>query len=108
MMNSARPKTALNDLKSAPFAQNHAGSRHADVLKSDLSVAVGGIVVAVNGEDASDLDARGVGGDEHDGLLSVDVGGVGRGFAHHDVDFAAGVAGAGGPPFLFGLLDDIM
>ena len=65
-----------------------------------MAVAVGGVVVAEDGEHAVDGDARGGVGDEDDGLLLVFVGVVGGGLAEDDVDFAAGVADAGGPPFL--------
>lgn len=65
-----------------------------------MTVAVGGIVVAVDRQHAVDGDAGGVGGDEEDGLLAVGVAVGGVCLAHDQVDGTTGVTGARGPPFL--------
>ena len=63
-------------------------------------MAVWGVVIAVDGEDAVDGYALGIGGHEENGLLCVDIFVLGGGFAHYYIDFAAGVTSARGPPFL--------
>lgn len=100
VVDAAGSETALDDFEAAAFAEDHCGGGDADVCKGDVAVAVGGVVVAVDGEHAFLFDAGGGGRDEHDGLLLVAVWVGGGGFAHDDVDCAAGVAGARGPPFL--------
>ena len=102
VMDSAGAQTALDDFEAASFAEDHVGGRDAYVVEEEVAVAVGGVVEAADGEHAFDGDAGRVGGDEDDGLLFVFVGVCWVGFGHDDVDFAAHVAGAGGPPFLEG------
>lgn len=100
VVNTSGAQTALDDFEAAALAEDHVGGRDAHVVEGDVAVAVGGIVVAEDGEHAVYGDAGGVVGDEDDGLLLVFVGVIGVGFAEDDVDFAAGVADAGGPPLL--------
>ena len=45
MVNTARPEATLRYLKPASFAENQVGVRHAHMVKVDLGVAVGGVVV---------------------------------------------------------------
>jgi hypothetical protein len=99
-MDASRTEPALHDLEAAALAQHHVGSRDADVVEEDLSVAVRRVVVPEDGEHALDCDARGGSWDEDDGLALVDLRVVGRGLAHDHVDLAAEVACPGGPPFL--------
>ncbi|KAI6851685.1 acyl-CoA dehydrogenase NM domain-like protein [Hortaea werneckii] len=70
----------------------------AHVVEDDVAVAVRSVVEAVDGQHALNGDARGVGRDEHDGLLLVDVGVVRIALAHDHVDLAARVTGTGRPP----------
>lgn len=100
VVDAAGAQAALDDFEAAAFAQDHAGGGDADIVEADVAVAVGGVVVAVDGQHAVDGDAGGVGGDEEDGLLAVGVAVGGVSLAHDQVDGAAGVTGAGGPPFL--------
>lgn len=64
-------------------------------------MAVGGIIVSIYREHAVHGDAGGVGGDKDDRLLAVGVTVGWVGFTHDDVDLAARVTGARGPPFLY-------
>ena len=104
MVDTAGTKTSLDDFKAAAFAEDHVRGGDTHVIEGDVAVTVGGIVVTEHGEHAVDGDAGGVVGDEDDGLLLVFVGVLCVGLAEDDVDLAAGVAGAGGPPFLGFLL----
>ena len=61
---------------------------------------MGSVVITIDGEDATDRHTRCRSRHEHHGLLSVDIRIVGGGFAHYNVDLAAGITGAGRPPFL--------
>lgn len=64
VVDTAGSKTALDDLESLPFAQNHVLSWHADVIEGDVAMAVRGIVEAHNGQHAVDRDTGGVIGNE--------------------------------------------
>lgn len=99
-MDPSGAQTSLDDFEAVAFGEDHVGGGDAHVGEGDVAVAVGGVVVAEDGEHAVDGYARGGVRDEDDGLLFVFVGVGGGGFAEDDVDFAAGVADAGGPPFL--------
>lgn len=98
MVNTARSQSALDNLEPSALAENHVLCRHAHVLKGDVAVAVGGVVVAVDLEHSIDGDSRKAGRDQDDGLLLVRVGVVGIGLAHDDVELASRVASAAGPP----------
>lgn len=93
-------QTALDDLEPASFTQDDVRDGHADIVEADVAVAVGGVVVAIHRKHPVHGDSGGVGGDEDNGLPLVLVWVVGVCLAHYDVELAAGVAGAGGPPFL--------
>lgn len=64
-------------------------------------MAVGGVVVAIDGEEALCCDAYGVRWDKDDGLLFIGIFVTRVGFTHHDVDLAPRVASTTAPPFLF-------
>ncbi|MNX90551.1 hypothetical protein D3C86_1226060 [compost metagenome] len=68
-------------------------------------MAVRRIVIAEHGQEALDRDARGVRRHDDHRLLLV-AARIGIGLAHHDVDLAAGVAGARRPPL--GAVDHVM
>jgi hypothetical protein len=104
MMDPPRPQSALDDLEPSPFPEDDVLLRDTHVRECDVAMAMRRIVVAHGGQHPLHLHAGCVGRDEDDGLLLVGVLVLGRGLAHHDVEFAAGVAGAGGPPFLFGFM----
>ncbi len=70
-MNAPRTKTALGNLKSAAFAQQHIGDGNANVDKSDVAVAVWCVIVAKNGQQPLYLYAGRVHGDKNHGLLLV-------------------------------------
>lgn len=74
VMDSARAKTTLNDLETTTFTENHVLGGHTHVLKGDVTVTVGCVIVAKDTQHAVDGDARGVVGDENDGLLLVGTG----------------------------------
>ena len=101
MMNPPRTQSSLNNLEPASGAKDHVSVGNAHVFECDVPMPVRGVVVAEDGEHALDGDAGRACGHNHHGLLAVGVFVAGVGFAHDDVDFAAGVAGAGGPPFLW-------
>ena len=61
---------------------------------------MGSVVIPIDREDSLNGDARYAGWDEDNGLLFVDIGVIRRGFAHDNIDFAAGVTGTTRPPFL--------
>jgi len=100
VVDASRSQTPLDDLETTALAKNHVASRHAYVVECDVAVAVGGVVVAEDGEHAVDGDARGVVRHENHGLLPILVRVVGIGLSEDDVDLAAGVANARRPPFL--------
>lgn len=101
VVDAAGAEAALDDFEAAAFAEDHVGEGHADVVEGDVAVAVGRIVIAVDRKHAVHGDAGGVCFDQDDGLLLVGVAVGWVGLAHYQVDLAAGVAGAGGPPFLY-------
>ncbi len=105
VMDAAGAEAALGDFEAAAFAEEEVFGGDTDVRERQFAVAVGTVVVAVDGEEAFELDAGGVEGDEDHGLLLV-AGGGGVGFPHEDDDFAVGFAGAGGPPFA--AVEDVM
>ena len=98
VVDTAGAEAALGDFEAAAFAEEEVFGGDADVRESEFAVAVGTVVVAVDGEEAFELDAGGIERDEDHGLLLV-AGGRGVGFAHENDDFAVGIAGADGPPF---------
>ena len=100
VVDAARSETSLDDLEASPFSEDHVAGRNPDIVEGDVSVAVGGIIVAVDREHAVDGDTRGVGGNNHDRLLPVSVLVVGIALAQNDVDLASWVAGTARPPFL--------
>lgn len=105
MVDTAGPETALDDLETAAFAEDHCGKRNPDVLELDLAVSVGRVIVAEDTEGALDSDAWRVVRDEDNGLLLVGAGVVGIGLAHDDVDLAARVWSTRGPPL--GAIEDV-
>lgn len=100
VVDPSRAEATLDDLEAAALAEDEVAGRHADILERDVAVAVGRVVVAVDGHHAVDGDAGRVGRHEDDGLLLVGVLVGGIRLAHDDVDVAPGVACAAGPPFL--------
>jgi hypothetical protein len=93
-------KTALDNLKAASFAEDEVGDGDAHIFETDVTVSVGGVVVAKDVHHAVDCDAWCAGGDDDDGLLAVGVWVLRVGFAHDEVELAARVACSRGPPFL--------
>src|SRR3546814_1514818 len=71
MMDAAGAEATLRDLEAAPFTEQHVGGGDADIVKRDLHVAVGGVVIAVDGKRPLDGDARRVEGHQDHGLLLV-------------------------------------
>ena len=55
MVNTARPEATLRYLKPASFAENQVGVRHAHMVKVDLGVAVGGVVVPEREEEETHI-----------------------------------------------------
>ncbi len=98
VVDAAGAEAALGDLEASAFAEEQVRGGDADVGEREFAVAVGQVVVAVNGEEALDLHAWGIEGDKDHGLLLVARRGGIRP-AHEDGEFGAGIAGAGGPPF---------
>jgi hypothetical protein len=94
----------LDDIEATALTENHVAGRYADVLKSNVTVTVGRVVEAKDGQHAVDSHTRNVIGDENDGLLLVLVAVVGVGLAEDDEDLAARVTNTGGPPFLCDVL----
>ena len=105
MVNAARAEAALGDLEAATFAEQQIAHRHAHVLQPHFHVAVRRVVVAEHRQRAHHLDALGVRGHDDHRLLRV-AWRVGVGLAHHDVDRAARVTRAGGPPL--GAVDHVL
>lgn len=101
VVDASGAQTALDDFETAAFAQDHAGNGHAHVVKRDVAVAVGGVVVAVHGQHPLDLDTGGVGWHQDHGLLAVGVFVGWVRFAHDQVDRASWVSCARRPPFLY-------
>jgi hypothetical protein len=63
-------------------------------------VAVGRVVVAIDGEHAVDRDSRGISRDQDDRLLPVRILAIRVRLAHDDVQLTPWVARTRGPPFL--------
>ena len=97
MVDAARSEPALRDLEAAALAQDQVLRRHPRVGEVDLHVAVRRVVVAEHRQRPQRAHSRGI--DRHDQhrLLLVLVRGR-IGLAHHDVERAVGIAGAGGKP----------
>ena len=100
MVNAARAKTALRNLKATSFAKQQVFSRHAHIGEPHMHMAMRRVVHRENMHRAQDLDAGCVG--RHDDLAVALMLGVilAAGFDHHDVDFAARIAGTGNPVLL--------
>lgn len=101
MMDSAGAQTSLDNFETAAGTEDDVVERDADVVETDVPVAVGGVVVTEDAKHTVDGYPRRGSWDEDDGLLFVGVCVLRVGFTHDYVDLAARVAGAGGPPFLF-------
>src|SRR3546814_5916016 len=78
-----------------------------DVCSSDLHfcVTMRGMIIAIDGEEPLDLDARRIEVDQDHGLLPVNLC-LRVGFAHQDRELAARIAGPRRPPFAS--VNDIM
>jgi hypothetical protein len=100
VVDTARAETTLDNLETTALTEDHVAGRHAYILKRNVTVTVGCVVVAEDRQHAVDSDARNVVGDEDDGLLLVLVAVVGVRLTEDDEDLAARVTNAGGPPFL--------
>ena len=100
VVNSPGPQPALDDFEPAALTEDHVGRGDADIVEEELAVAVRRVVVPKHRQHALGADPRRVGRDEDDRLPLVHLWVVRRRLAHHHVDLAAQVAGAGGPPFL--------
>ena len=100
VVDASGPQPSLDDLEPATFTEHDVRSRHADVLKGDVSVAVRSIVIAVNRHHAFDFDASCTGWDQNHGLLLVRVLLFRVRLPHDDVYHAARIASTATPPFL--------
>lgn len=67
------PKTPLNDFEALPPAIHKVSHGHTDVLVDNFAVTLRRIIVAKNTHSTNDLNARCVGRDNDDALLSVPV-----------------------------------
>ena len=103
MVDAPRPETQLGDLEAAALTEEQVGGRYAGVVKRDVHVTVGGIVVAEHPHGVVDGDSRSVDGDEDLRLAAVGWP-VGAGLDHGDHDLAAGVAGT--RDVVLGAVDD--
>src|SRR5262249_17846874 len=85
VMNASWTEASLGDFKSAALSQQHVGGRHANIGVADFSMAMWRVVVAKDGQQALNFDARRVHGHENHRLL--DMPRRGRiGLAHEDGD----------------------
>lgn len=73
MVDATWSETALYNLKATAFPENKVAGGHADIVKGDVAVTVGGIIVAVNVQHAVNGDTLCVRWHEDHGLLAVDV-----------------------------------
>ena len=106
MMDTARAKTPLRDLKSAPLAEQHVGGGHAHVLEHDFGGAIGHAVEAEHRNRAKHFNARRVHRHQDHRLLAMAIRIVGIGLAHEDADLAARVGRVRRVPFA--AVDDVM
>jgi hypothetical protein len=95
VVDTARSKTALDNLETAALTENHVRDGDADVVENDVAVAVRSVIVTIDVQHAFHGDTREAGGYEDHGLLAVGVLVVGVGLAHDKINLAAGVTGAG-------------
>src|SRR3546814_2638584 len=105
MMNAARPQTTLRDLEATPFAKQQIFYRHPHIGERHFCVTMRGMIIAIDGEEPLDLDARRIEVDQDHGLLPVNLC-LRVGFAHQDRELAARIAGPRRPPFAS--VNDIM
>src|SRR3546814_4147584 len=92
MMNAAGPQTPLRDLEATPFAEQQIFYRHPHIGERHLCVTMRGMIIAIDGEEPLDLDARRTEVDQDHGLLQVNFC-LRIGFAHQDRDLAELIAG---------------
>ncbi len=98
MVNAPRAQTALGNLKTAPFAQQHVFVGHPHVIEQHFGMPVGRIVVSEYRQWPYDFHPRRVDGhQDHRMLLMARVPGIAQ--THEDQDFATRVTGTRGPPF---------
>ena len=90
----------MDDLEATSGTKDHVLCWYSNVVELQVAVTVRCIIVSEDGQHAFNSDAGSGGWNEDDGLLEVWVLILGVGLAHDDVDLAAWVAGAAGPPFL--------
>ena len=97
VVHPAGPEPPLGDRERLTGSGDDVGDGDPDVGERHLAVAERLVRDAHRGEHPLDLDARGVGRDEHHRVPVVPVG-VGVCEPHEDDDLAVAVADAGGPP----------
>jgi hypothetical protein len=73
MMDAARSKTSLDDLKAPALTEDKTGDRNSDIGEGDLSVAMRRIVIAVDRKHTLDLDTGSTVGHKNHGLLLVGI-----------------------------------
>ena len=98
VVNSTRPQPALGNFKTASFAQQHVGRRHAHVFEQHFRVTVRRVVVAEDRQHALDRDRREC-PSAPGSSIAAGATAAGVRLAHEDADLAARIAGPGGPPF---------
>ncbi len=105
MMNAAGTQTALRNLEATPFAKQQILGWNQHIGECHLCMAVRGMIIAVNRQEALHLDTRRLEIDQDHRLLTVDVC-LRVGLSHQDRELASRVAGTRRPPFA--PVDDIM
>lgn len=100
VMNSSWTKAALNNLETPAHAEDHVFRRNADILKRDVAMSVGRVVVAKNGQHTMNGDSRCTSRDKNHRLLVMGIRVFGIRLAHDDVYFASRIACSAAPPFL--------
>jgi hypothetical protein len=98
VVNATGTQTALDNLEAAALSENQVACGHAHIVKGDVAMAMGRVVVAKHLEHAVNLDALGLGGHEDDRLLLVGIRVFRVRLSHDNVNGAAGVTGAARPP----------
>ncbi len=97
VMDAPWPQPPLRDLKAPALAQDHVRRRHADILETDVEMAVRRVVVAIDLHRPDLGHALRIGRHQDHRMLAVLV--LAAGLHHHDVDGAARIASARRPPF---------